>query len=63
MNNIDNITNNKVYTIGEFAKLIGVTPTTLNRWAKSGKLIPCRTITNKKYYTDKHLAVYYGTNS
>jgi len=36
--------------IGKAAKLIGVTPTTLRRWEKAGKLKPVRTPTNRRMY-------------
>jgi len=37
--------------IGKAAKLIGVTPTTLRRWEKTGKIKPVRTPTNRRVYS------------
>ena len=36
--------------IGKAAKIIGVTPTTLRRWEKAGKIKPVRTPTNRRMY-------------
>jgi len=40
-----------MYTLGEFAKLIGVSPKTLQRWDREGILIAYRTPTNRRLYT------------
>jgi predicted site-specific integrase-resolvase len=45
-----------MYTIGEFAKLIGVVPKTLQRWDREGRLKAHRTVTNQRYYTDEDLS-------
>lgn len=37
--------------IGKAAKLIGVTPMTLRRWEKTGKIKPIRTPTNRRLYS------------
>lgn len=44
---------NKIYKPKEFAKMIGVTPTTLRNWEKSGYIESNRTISNRRYYTDE----------
>lgn len=44
-----------MYTISKFAKMIGVTVKTLQRWDREQKLVACRTSTNRRYYTDDHL--------
>ena len=46
------------YTIKQFATLLGVSEETLRKLAKSGKLKPFRTITNRPYYTDEHYYKY-----
>jgi len=38
-------------SIGKTAKIIGVTPTTLRRWEKSGKIKPVRTPTGRRIYS------------
>lgn len=51
------------YKVSEFAKLVGVSVSTLRRWDRSGVLKAARTITNRLYYTDRHLAlVKFGTH-
>lgn len=45
------------YTIGQFAKKIGVTPATLRNWDKRGVLVANRTPTNNRFYTEEHLLV------
>ncbi|MFI3283448.1 MAG: IS607 family transposase [Erysipelotrichaceae bacterium] len=50
----------KIYKTGEFAELIGVTITTIQRWDRSGKLKAYRTPTNKRYYTHEQLQSYLG---
>ena len=45
-----------MYSIGEFAKKIGVTIQTLREWDKSGKLKPeYRSKGNHRYYSDNQL--------
>lgn len=48
------------YSTGEFAKIIGVTPKTIQRWDESGKLIAKRTPTNRRYYTEEDVNAYFG---
>src|SRR3954471_10730643 len=43
------------YTLAEFAKLVGVSTRTLQRWDNIGELVADRTPTNRRQYTDKHL--------
>lgn len=45
-----------LYSIGKFAKEIGVTTTTLRNWDKSGELKPCKvTDGGTRYYSEQHL--------
>lgn len=44
------------YNVSEFANLIGVTVKTLQRWDREGRLVADRTVTNRRVYTDDHLA-------
>lgn len=45
-----------MYTIGQFAKLIGVTTQTLRNWDKSKILTPITLESKHRRYTDEHLA-------
>lgn len=45
----------KVYKTGQFAKLIGVHITTLQKWDRMGKLKAHRTPTNRRFYTEEQL--------
>ncbi|MBE3564009.1 MAG: IS607 family transposase [Hydrogenibacillus schlegelii] len=45
----------KLYSIGEFARLLGVSVSTLRNWDKQGKLKPLRTPTGKRRYTEEML--------
>lgn len=49
-----------MYTLGEFAKLVGVDPKTLQRWDREGRLKAHRTVTNQRYYTDEDLTLVLG---
>lgn len=49
-----------MYSIGEFAKLIGRTVNTLQRWDREKILIAKRTKTNRRYYTEQQLLEYKG---
>ena len=44
------------YSITQFAKLVGVSVKTLQRWDREGRLSPARTPTKRRVYTDEHLA-------
>lgn len=50
-----------IYTLAEFARLIGVSTRTLQRWDYIGRLVADRTPTNRRQYTDKHLRQVRGT--
>ena len=50
----------EIYKPNEFAKKIGVTVLTLQRWDNSGVLKANRTPTNRRCYTDEHLQKYHG---
>ena len=43
------------YKVGEFAEKIGVSVSTLQRWARTNVLKSRRTPTNQRYYTDEDL--------
>lgn len=43
-----------MYTISEFAKLIGLSPATLRNWDKQGKLKPIVLESGHRRYTDEH---------
>lgn len=45
----------KMYKPSEFARIANVAVTTLQRWDREDKLKACRTFTNRRYYTDKHI--------
>ena len=45
------------YNVRQFANLIGVSVNTLQRWDRQGRLKPQRTPSNRRLYTDEHLAV------
>jgi putative resolvase len=44
------------YSVSQFAKRIGVSVHTLQRWDREGRLKALRTPTNRRLYTDDHLA-------
>ena len=46
-----------MWKIGDFAKLAGVSTSTLRRWELESRLVPDRTMGNQRLYTDKHLAL------
>lgn len=51
-----------MYSIGKFAKKIGVTQQTLRNWHKQGVLIPAKiTDSGYRYYSEKQLREYLGT--
>lgn len=47
------------YKPNEFAKKIGVSVITLQRWDNKGILVANRTPTNRRYYTDEQLQNYW----
>ena len=49
-----------MYTIGEFAKRVGVTVHTLQRWDREGRLKARRAVNNRRYYRDDDLAIALG---
>ena len=48
------------YNISEFADIVGVSVKTLQRWDRESKLVPDRTPTNRRVYTDAHVAIASG---
>ncbi len=49
-----------MYNISQFAKKVGVTVKTLQRWDREGRLVARRTLTNRRYYTDEDLGMVLG---
>lgn len=47
--------NMNTYSITEFARRVGVSVKTLQRWDREGRLVPSRTPTNRRVYTDEDL--------
>src|SRR6266699_2629153 len=45
-----------MYTVSQFAKKVGVSVKTLQKWDRIGVLSAQRTVTNRRYYTDEELA-------
>lgn len=45
-----------MYTVGEFAKRIGVAVHTVQRWDREGRLTARRTLSNRRYYTEEDVA-------
>ena len=43
--------NDKVYSVGKFAKLIGKCVRTVQRWDKDGLLVAKRSATGRRFYT------------
>lgn len=48
------------YTITQFAEMTGYAVKTLQKWDRDGKLVPLRTPTNRRLYTDEHLRILRG---
>jgi putative resolvase len=44
-----------IYNASEFARQVGVSVKTLQRWDREGRLKPLRTPTNRRMYTQEHL--------
>ncbi len=49
-----------MYTIGEFAKRVGVVVQTVQRWDREGRLKARRTLNNRRYYTEEDIAAVLG---
>lgn len=53
----------ELYSIGKFAKMVGITPTTLRRMQEAGELVPCHISKGgTRYYSSKQLE-YFTTNN
>jgi len=50
----------KIYRLNEFAKLIGKSVQTLQRWDRENILKACRSNTNRRYYTHEQYLEYIG---
>ncbi len=46
-----------MWKIAEFGELIGMSPSTLRKWEREGKLIPGRTLGNQRSYDESHLSI------
>lgn len=46
-----------MWKIGDFAKLVGVSTSTLRRWESEKRVVPERTLGNQRLYTEAHLAL------
>ena len=55
-----NTPNTKIYKPSEFAKLVGVSVKTLQRWDREGILKAGRTPTDRRYYTQDHYLQFLG---
>ena len=44
------------FNITEFSKIVGVAVKTLQRWDREGILVPSRSPTNRRVYSDEHIA-------
>jgi len=44
------------YSVSEFSKIVGVSVKTLQRWDREKKLIPLRSLSNRRVYTEEHLS-------
>jgi len=53
----------KIYKPKEFAKLVNVTVTTLQRWDREGVLKAYRNPKNRRFYTEQQLKKFKGENS
>ena len=53
----------KIYKPKEFAKLVNVTVTTLQRWDREGVLKAYRNPKNRRFYTEQQLKEFKGENS
>jgi len=51
------------YKPKDFAKMLGVTVRTLQKWDVAGKLKAFRTPTNRRFYTQEQLDVYMGNST
>ena len=46
----------ELFSIGKFAKLVGITPSTLRRMQETGELVPCHISQGgTRYYSDEQL--------
>nr|WP_245543292.1 helix-turn-helix domain-containing protein [Kyrpidia tusciae] len=53
----------KLYSIREFAEKLGVSVSTLRAWDREGRLVPLRTPTNKRRYTENMFYQALGSGS
>lgn len=52
-----------MYSVGKFAKKIGKSVKTIQRWDRDGKLVASRTPTGRRYYTEDQYFEYLGQNT
>ena len=48
------------YSVSQFAEMTGYAVKTLQRWDREKRLVPLRTPTNRRMYTDEHLRLLRG---
>ena len=48
------------YTVSQFAEMTGYAVKTLQRWDREKRLVPLRTPTNRRMYSDEHLRLLRG---
>jgi predicted site-specific integrase-resolvase len=46
----------------QFARIIGVSVKTLQRWDNEGKLKAYRTLSDRRYYTEEHILIFTNGN-
>ncbi|WP_288647006.1 IS607 family transposase [uncultured Lactobacillus sp.] len=50
----------KIYKVGEAAKLLGVSRSTMQRWDREKRLVANRNVANRRYYTQEQLDTFRG---
>lgn len=53
----------KIYKVGEAAKLLGVSRSTMQRWDQEKRLVAQRNVANRRYYTQEQLDAFRGIKS
>lgn len=46
-----------MWKVAEFGSMIGLSPSTLRKWEREGKLVPGRTLGNQRIYDESHLII------
>lgn len=50
----------RIYKVGEAAKLLGVSRSTMQRWDREKRLVAQRNVANRRYYTQERLDAFRG---